>query len=128
MPKLRPSAWHLAAVAGALAFVALLAWTASASPVARDPQLIFFLALLIMTELPALWWRRRGGGPSGTFLAALLLPLLLSEAVLGWSARRGDLRGIEQVMMVVVLFPILATGAIVSAVDMLLIEPDDGYQ
>lgn len=85
---------------------------------------------MLTAELPALWWRRRGGGPAGTLAAALIGPLLLIEGWLGFSAWQhrdagGDLQGIEQVMMVVVLLPILVSGALVAAFALALIEPEE---
>ena len=131
MTKLRPTLWHIAAIAGALAFVAFIAWTYGLDdPAADAPDLVLFLALMLIAELPALWWRRRGGGATGTLAAALLPPLLLFEGWLGFTAWRyrdagGDLHGIEQVMMVLVLIPILVSGALVAGLATALIEPDD---
>lgn len=129
--KFRPTLWGIAALAGALAFVAFIAWTYGLDdPTSNAPNLIFFLALMLISELPALWWRRRGGRPTGTLAAALIGPLLLIEGWLGFSAWQyrhagGDLQGIEQVMMVVVLVPILVSGALVAAFALALIEPEE---
>jgi Na+/proline symporter len=129
--RVRPTLRHLAAIAAALAFVAFIAWTYGPDdPSAGAPNLIFFLALMLIAELPALSWRRRGAGATGTLAAALVGPLLLFGGWLGFSAWQyrdagGDLQGIEQVMMIVVLVPILVTGALVAALSVALVEPDE---
>ena len=130
MTRLRPTLRHLAAIAAGLAFVAFIAWTYGPDDGgAGGPGLVFFLAVMLIAELPALWWRARGGGPSGTLAAALIGPLLLFEGWLGFSAWHyrdagGDLHGIEQMLMVAVLVPILVTGALVAGLAIALIEPD----
>ncbi|HYG29603.1 MAG TPA: hypothetical protein VD887_05240 [Allosphingosinicella sp.] len=130
MTRLRPTLRHIGAIAAALAFVAFIAWTYGPDDGgAGGPGLVFFLALMLIAELPALWWRARGGGPSGTLAAALVGPLLLFEGRLVFSAWHhrdagGDLHGVEQVLMVAVLVPILLTGALVAGLATALIEPD----
>jgi hypothetical protein len=131
MTKLRPTV-PLLALAGALGLVALLGWiVARGSDGPAGPEsLIWIFALMLMLELPAFWWRGRGGSGPETLLAAVAGPLLVFEGLLALSAWQyrnsgGDLHGVEQILMVVVLVPILLSGAVTAFLAVLLVERDD---
>ena len=130
MKRWCPTLWQLGAIAAGLAAVAFFAWDHTRTdPNAAAVALAGIVALMLLFELPALWWRRRGGGAPGTFAVALAGPLLMFEGWLGYGAWKyrdsgGDLHGIEQVLMVVVLAPILVTAALTAALALFFVEPD----
>ena len=71
--------------------------------------------------------RRPGDGHSG---GGLIGPLLVFEGLLAFSAWQhgdsgGDLQGVEQILMLVVLVPILLTAALVAFLAVVLVEPEE---
>ena len=120
---------HLAGAAVALAVAAAAAGAYSRdNPNSLGAGLATWVAVMLLLELPAFWWRRRGGGIVSTLLAAAAGPLLVLEGLLAYSAWHnrhvvGDLQGIEQILMVVVLLPILVTAAAVAWLAVALVEP-----
>lgn len=131
MRRLRITAWHLGAIAAGLLFLAFIAWTYMPPEGSSDAAgWAMLLCLLLLLELPALWWRSRGGGGLGTWWVAVLCPLIVAETWLGIQAWRyrdsgGDLQGIEQILMVIVIVPVIGAGSLVAALATLFILPRD---
>lgn len=129
--KLLLGAWDVAAIVGAILFVDSIAWTYLPP---EGPQgaagWVMLLCLLLLLDVPALWWGSRGGSGLFTWWVAILCPLAVAEAWLGiqaWFQRDsgGDLQGIEQVLMVLGLVPVIGIGSLVAALATLFVAPRD---
>jgi hypothetical protein len=106
-----------------------------ASPDNQLPALVAWLAIVILCELPAVFWRTRGGTAYHVWAAAVFSPLILFETLMGISAYAnrdigGDLQGIEGALMLYVILPgALVTGTVVAVFVCLAVRPEekDGY-
>jgi hypothetical protein len=115
----------MASLAALLALVVVVEFATAAE---HEAPLVGFLALLLLLELPAAWWRLRGGSAPGTWAVAIGPPLLLGSAFLLYShldnqRSCGDMCGIEGFIFLILLVLVLVTGSIVAALAMLLVEP-----
>lgn len=122
--------WFLGATALALAAFAVLGMNLT-DPGHQAPAGLAWLAVMVLFELPAVWWRMRGGSLLATFGIAVLCPLSIFEAMLLPSYLKyrhgggGDLQGIEALLMIyVVPAAVLVTAAPVSFLAGVLIRPE----
>lgn len=115
------------------AFVAVLlgvaAWGCLASgPGDQSPAALAWLAVMILTELPAALCRMLGGTRLATWAVAVVPPLVLFEVLMGIQAERyrdvgGDLQGVEVMLMIYVIPPlVILTGSLVAIFSCLLIR------
>jgi hypothetical protein len=120
----------LLAAAVLLLVFAVLALT-QGGPGAQTLPLLGVVAMLLLLELPAFWWRMRGGTAMTTWGVALACPLILFEALLGLSAWKqrglgGDLQGVEQMLMIWVIPPaVLVSATLMTVLALVLIRPGD---
>ena len=122
--------WHLGSIALLLLAFAGLGLNL-ADPGHQRPAGLAWLAIMVVLELPAVWWRMRGGSILATLAIAVLCPLLIFEALLlpGYLKYQhgggGDLQGIEALLMIYVIpAAVLATAAPVTFLAGVLIRPE----
>ena len=119
----------LAAVALLLLAFAALALTQS-GPADQTLPLFGVLAMLLLLELPAFWWRMRGGSAMATWGVAVACPLILFEGLLGIAAFNnrgagGDPRGVETYLMTLVIPPaVLVTATLMAALAIGLVRQE----
>ena len=119
-----------ATLALALLTVVAAGWVL-VGPGSQLALLLGCIALVLLLELPAVWWRLRGGSLGTTLVVAILGPLVPLEillAISAWEQRGlgGDLQGIEQVLMTFVVPPfVVVAGSIFTVLVCLVVRPTD---
>jgi len=119
----------LAAAVLLLAFAVVM--LTQGGPGAQTLPMLGVVAMLLLLELPAFWWRMRGGTAMTTWGVAVACPLILFEALLGLSAWKnrglgGDLQGVEGMLMTWVIPPaVLVSATVMTVLALALVKPGD---